>query len=218
MIIIDITYDINEHTKLFSAPWHSKFNIKQLGKIDTVGRETRQITIGTHTATHVDAPLHFIKQGLTVDKIPIEILVGKVTIIDFSFLNEDTKITVDMVKDIEVTERMIFNFGWGKYWGTEKFYKNYPHFSEEAALYLIANGLKLLGMDTCSPDDSCIKFGSEEDSKIHKMFLKKNIFILEYLAGLNTLNDLNNWNISAAPIKITGADGFPVRAYLFKEE
>ena len=58
--IIDLTYMINNKMITYPSPWHPKVSIGRLGKIEEVGRNTRKITLGTHTGTHIDAPLHFI--------------------------------------------------------------------------------------------------------------------------------------------------------------
>ncbi len=51
---------------------------------------------------------------------------------------------------------------------------------------------------------------------IHKIFLKNDIILVEYLANLDQINDLCDWSISVNPLKIKGADGSPARVFLFK--
>ena len=68
--IIDLTMNINEKMHVYKVHWHPKVKIKQLGSFKNVNRETRQITLGTHTGTHVDAPRHFINRGKTIESIP----------------------------------------------------------------------------------------------------------------------------------------------------
>jgi len=200
----------------FDALWHPEVSVEQLARIDIEGRESRKLILGTHTGTHVDAPLHFIENGRSIDEIPLEKLMGKVNIVNFSNLKKDEIITKEMLKSETITKRMIFKFDWGKYWGDKNFYKHYPHFSKEAAEFLISKGIELLGYDTPSPDDSTIKLGSERDSEIHKLFLGKNIVLVEYLANLEKVTDFYGWNICVNPLKIKGGDGSPARVYLFK--
>ena len=82
--IIDLTMNINEKMHVYKVHWHPKVKIKQLGSFKNVNRETRQITLGTHTGTHVDAPRHFINRGKTIESIPLETLCGEAIILDFS--------------------------------------------------------------------------------------------------------------------------------------
>lgn len=218
MQIIDLTHEIKEDMPCFGAAWHCPFTIEQMGTVDTVGRNTSKITIGSHCGTHIDSPRHFIKNGRTIDKIDLEELVGDVSIYDFTNLKENDCITVEMLKKLKITERVIFNFNWADkfYDSAQKFYNNYPYFSDDSADYLIQNGVKLVGMDTPSPDDSRIKLGSIEDSKIHKKFLSNNIILIEYLNNLNSIKDLNNWKIVAMPLKLKNCDGSSARVCIIK--
>lgn len=213
---IDLTYTIKEDMLTFDAPWHCNVSVDQMGTIKHDGRETRKITLGTHTGTHIDAPLHFLKNGLSIDEISLEKLFGDVSIIDYSFLNKNKPVTKKMLQEIDVKKRMIFKFGWGKYWDTDHFYNDYPYFTKKAAKYLISSGIELIGMDTPSPDDSNIKSGSYHDSEVHKIFLKNGVILLEYLANLDIIDDYDGWKIIAMPLKIKNADGSPARVLVYK--
>jgi kynurenine formamidase len=219
--IVDLTYDIHEGMLTFGAPWHPVVSITQLGRHDVEGRETRSITLGTHTGTQTDAPLHFVRGGKSIEQVPLEKCVGPVTIFDFSHLKENEVVTKAMLLKLKFEKKVIFRFGWGKHWNTKKFYQNYPFFSEDAARYLVSKKIDLLGFDTCSPDDGRTKLagdllGSVEDSPIHKIFLEAGVVLLEYVANLDTLKDLKGWIIAALPLKIRGGDGAPARVIIFK--
>lgn len=219
--IIDLTYMIQESMTAFDAPWHPRVTITQLGSIEEVGRETRQITFGTHTGTHVDAPRHFVKNGLTLESVPLSLLIGSVVILDFSYLPENGVVTRDMLNACKLGERVLVKYNWGKNWKTGTFYRGYPFFSKEAAELLIGCGVKLLAMDTPSPDDSRIKLsgsnlGTENDSPIHKLFLRNGVILVEYLANLDKITDYLGWQIAIMPLNIKGADGAPARVCVFR--
>lgn len=221
--IIDLTYDIEEGMTTFDSNWHPKVSITQIGRLNFEGRETRKITCGSHTGTHIDAPLHFINNGVSIEKISLNKLIGDVSIIDFSNLKKNDVVTADMLKKYSLKKKILFNFGWGKYWNCKKFYKDYPFFSIDAANYLVDFELDLIGMDTPSPDDSRIQLdgdmlGSSSDSPIHKIFLNNGIILLEYVANLDSIINLNNWNIVVMPLKIKGSDGAPARVCVYKED
>jgi len=217
MEIIDLTYSIHEKMLTFAAPWHPKVMIKQLGRLDVEGRETRQISFGTHTGTQVDAPLHFIKNGKSIDMISLDKLVGPVTIVDFSDLGEGAIVTKEMLEHNQINKKMIFKFGWSDKWNTEKFYSDWPHFSLDAAKYLLEHNIEFLGIDTPSPDDPNQKLdGGEGDSPIHKLLLADDVVIVEYIANLGHVKDYIGWNIAALPLKIQGADGSPARVFIFR--
>lgn len=221
MQIIDLTYTIEEGMTTFNSYWHPFVEINQIGRHGHEGRETRKVSIGTHTGTHIDAPLHFVKDGLSVDKISLEDLWGDVEIIDFRYLTKGSCITESMLKNEKLGKKVIFNFGWGKYWGSKDFYNDYPYFDIKAAEYLVNNGVKLIGIDTPSPDDSKIildkdSLGSDKDSPIHKIFLENGVLLVEYLANLDKVKDCNNWKIAVMPLKIKNADGAPARVCLWR--
>ncbi len=220
MEIIDITYTLEEGMTTFAAPWHFGFEIHQLGRHGHEGRASRKIAFGSHTGTHMDAPLHFIENGQSIDEIPMDIMLGPVTIYDLSHLKDGAAVTLDML-DKPVTERIIFKYGWGKHWYSKKFYTGYPYLSEEVAHHLVEKGVKIIGMDSPSPDDSLIKLdaatrGTAEDSPIHKILLGNGVIMVEYIANLDQLKDTEGWNWTVMPIKVKGCDGAPVRSCLHR--
>jgi arylformamidase len=219
MIFIDLTHLIKNEMPCFKAEWHCKTSMQQMGSISNVGRNTTKLLFGSHCGTHIDAPAHFIKDGRTIDQIGLDELVGPVSIFDFSHLHNNEEITVKMLENLTITPKIIFYFNWAKYFHDQKsFYSNYPFISDEACDFLIEKKVRLIGMDTPSPDDSRIKLGSENDSKIHKKLLSANIILIEYLNNLDKLNDYSNWIISAMPLKLENCDGSPARVCLFKEK
>ena len=121
-----------------------------------------------------------------------------------------------MLQDKPISTKILFKFGWGKNWGSEKFYVGYPFFTKEAAEFLVSSNVELIAYDSPSPDDSRTKLGSDEDSLIHKIFLTNDIILVEYLANLDQVKDLQGWSISVNPLKIKSADGSPARVFLFK--
>ncbi len=221
MEIIDLTYTIKEGMTTFSSHWHPIVEITQIGRHGFEGRETRKLVLGTHTGTHMDAPRHFVNDGKTINDITLQQLVGPVDILDFTFLKENEFVSKDMLKGKITKDKIIFKFGWGKYWGTSKFYNDYPFISEEAAKYIIEKDVKLVGLDTASPDDGRIKLeknilGTSKDSPVHKIFLGNEVILVEYLANLEKVDTFDDWNIIVMPLKIENGDGAPVRACIYK--
>jgi len=214
--IIDLTYLIEEGMTTFNAPWHTPVSITQMGRIGIEGRETRKITFGTHTGTHIDAPLHFIKNGKSVEQIPLEKLIGEISIIDFSKLKQNQPITKEMLQKLKIGKKIIFKFNWEKFFTTKKFYENYPYFTKEAAQFLVSKNVELIGLDTPSPDNSEDNLNSNEDSPIHKILLKNGVVLVEYLANLDKIKNYNNWKIFVMPLKLKGCDGSPARVILHK--
>lgn len=217
MSIIDLSYIIDNNTPTCGTSWHQNVQLKPMGTIDEVGRNTHSILLGSHTATHMDAALHFVPGGRTIDKLPLEVLCGPVTIVDFSRKGMGDVVTKHDLEHITITERMIFRFGWDRYWKTPMYYNAYPYFEKNAALYLLEKGMKLIGLDTPSPDDSKAITMTSDDSKIHKIFLKNNVIIIEYLCNVMKADLDKEYDIIALPLKLRGMDGAPARVIIVEK-
>jgi len=219
MEIVDLTRRIEEGMTTFHTGLHSDVRIDQLGSIAEHGRETREVTIGTHTGTHLDAPLHFIDGGRTVEDLSLEALLGPVELIDFTQVGENEPVTVSMLEDETLGKRTIFQFGWEDRFGdSDAFYNDYPYFTVGAAEYLVDEDVELLGFDTPSPDASSRPLdGGDEDSPVHKVFLRNDVILVEYLMNLYNVDFDSQWNVTALPLKIKDADGAPARVVVWKE-
>lgn len=210
MNIVDLSLNIDNECMTCGTDWHEKVFIKPLGTIDEVGRNTHSILLGSHTGTHVDAPLHFFQNGEGIDQLDLGKICGDVMVIDFSYIGQGQKVMLGDVLNISVGNRMLFRFDWFRKWKTEEYYKGFPYFSMEAVKYLVENGMQVMALDTPSPDsgDSIV---SQEDSPIHKYLLKNRVTIIEYLSGTDRLNLDRQYQIFALPIKIKDCDGAPAR-------
>lgn len=213
MKIIDLSMTIDNECMTCNAPWHEKVSVERLGRLSEVGRNTSRILFGSHTATHMDAPLHFFENSFGIDEVDLDKCVGTVTCVDLRHKKAGDTVSLEDIKDIPTTERMLFVFGWYEWWKTDNYYKEFPFFEEDAILYLIEKGIKFMALDTPSPDDgSAIQ--KKDDSPMHKLLLEKEIVIVEYLCNTAQIDFSKNYEIIALPLKIHGSDGSPARVIL----
>ncbi len=211
---VDLTYPIRDGMPSFSAPWHATVEVKRLGRIEEVGRETRSIRVGTHSGTHVDAPLHFVHGGAGIDTIALEVLVGPVQIVDLTHVPFGAEVSAVELGPSHLSKRLILRYGWGCKWGGDAFYREVPYLSLEAADRILEEGVLLIGMDTPSPDSIGLVGPLETDSPVHKRLLKAGVVVVEYLANLDSLPDLQGWTLVALPMLVAGGDGAPARVFL----
>lgn len=216
MKIIDFSYVIENGMPTCGTSWHENVNIRQLGKISEVGRNTHSILLGSHTGTHMDAPYHFIECGRTIESTPLDVICGEISIVDFSSLKAGSIVTMSDVSELKITERMLFRFDWFKKWKTADFYKSFPYFSEDAVDFLIKNGIKFMAMDTPSPDNGS-NINSIDDSPNHKNLLRNNVVIVEYLTNTDLIDCQKVYNIYALPLKVKNSDGSPCRVILVEK-
>ena len=218
MKIIDLTITMDNECMTCGTPWHQKVSLERMGRREKVGRNTSRIVLGSHSGTHMDAPLHFFDGRYGIDQLDLSKCVGEITCVDFSHKEAGSTITLDDLSEIKITERMLFVFGWFKHWKTAGFYEGFPSFSLEAAQYLVKRGMKLIAMDTPSPDDGgAIYVQGEDDSPIHKYLLSNEVVIVEYLTNTDKINFYKKYKIFALPLKLKDVDGSPARVILEEE-
>ncbi len=183
-----------------------------------------------HGGTHIDAPIHFVKNGQTVDEIPLEKLIGNAVKIDVSsktIKNPDYLVGIDDFMDWENSQNTIIPDGsivllqtdFSKYYpdkvkylGTDKRGENavrllhFPGLSPDVAEWLVQHrNISSIGIDTPSID-----YGQSEYFRSHVILLKKSIPAFENLTNLDKL-PLNGFEIIALPMKIKGGSGAPLR-------
>ncbi|MGZ8843928.1 MAG: cyclase family protein, partial [Pyrinomonadaceae bacterium] len=167
------------------------------------------LNFGAHTGTHVDAPAHFIEGANTIDKLPLETLIGAARVLrvpdDVMEINSDFLASCDL----NGVERVIFHTRNSMFWDGEGFRKDFTHLLPEAAELLVNNGLKLVGTDYLSIE----KFHSGHH-RTHLTLLSQGVVIVE---GLN-LSDVpaGDYELICLPLRIAdgAGDGAPARVVL----
>jgi arylformamidase len=220
MKIIDLSLLIEEGMMTFPTHWHPVVEITILGRHGIEGRETRKLVLGTHLGTHADAPRHFVPNGRTIDEVPLDVLIGPATVADFTGCVPLQEIGVgDLEQRLreKIPARLILRTGWSEYFGKMKFYTEYPFLSENAARWLVEKGVRLLAMDTPSPDNPAHSRGASNDSPNHKVLLGAGVVLVEYLANLKALT-ATEVELIVMPLKLKGCDGSPVRCVAIQNE
>lgn len=213
--MIDLSHIYHSNMQTYNSSWHTKFTLKKMASISRLGRNTKKIIMGSHTGTHIDAPEHFLKNGKTIDKISLKNLVGKAEIIKFLNYPKNYEINISDLKQkikYKNIKKIIFHFGWDKFYGTNKFYKNHPFLSIDACKWLVKNKYHLIGMDSPQIEDSRIKIGSKYDGQNHKILLKSDIVLVEYLKNLKKIKS-KKFYLVVAPLNIKNSDGSPARCF-----
>jgi kynurenine formamidase len=214
MHIIDISYPIHEGMTTFPVHWHPVVEITQLARYGIENRETRKFTMGTHCGTHIDAPRHFIPGGDTIERIPLEKLVGPARVLNFTPITKSKQEfgVQDFIERLGENKpnKLILRFDWSLHWGTMNFYTDQPYITEEAAHWLVNQGIVLIAMDTPQLDSPDHGRTGVKDSPIHKIMLAKGVVFVEYCTNLAQISR-EEVEIIALPLNILGADGAPAR-------
>jgi arylformamidase len=213
MKIIDLSLLIEEGMMTFPTPWHPVVEITILGRHGIEGRETRKLVLGTHVGTHADAPRHFIPNGATIDQVPLDVLIGPATVADFQNCGPLHEIGIADLKQRlgdKKPVRLILRTGWSEYFGNMKFYNEYPFLSEDAAHWLVEKGVRLIAMDTPSPDNPAHSRGTPRDSPNHRVLLGAGVVLVEYLTNLKSVT-AQEVDLIVMPLRLKGCDGSPAR-------
>lgn len=174
------------------------------------GCATQSVWFQNHLGTHLDAPSHFIRGGMTVDQIPMDALVGKAAVLDLSGKKRGDRIDRDDLfpfRDrFRPGGRILLRTDWDAHFTPDAFYSDFPCLTVEAAGYIASCRIGLLGMDTPSPSPI-----DDPGQKIHKMLLGAGVLLLEGLKNLNLI-DREACKLIALPLPLKGFSGSPCRA------
>jgi arylformamidase len=168
-------------------------------------------SMGAHSGTHIDAPMHFVLGGASIDRVSLEPLIGPARVIEIP----------DAVQAIDAAElnrhewrgapRVLFRTrsslrGW---MASSTFHRDFAYIAPDAAQLLADAGVQLVGIDYISAE----QFGAPAP-RTHRTLLGKGIPIVEGLAleGVRA----GDYDLIVLPIKVAGHEGAPARAILRK--
>lgn len=182
-----------------------------------------------HGGTHLDAPIHFAENKLTVDQLPLSSITGNAVVIDVSakaLANRDYQISIADIENwekvngkIEDNTIILFKTGYGQYYpNREKYFGSaktgpeaipelhFPGIDPVTTEWLVKNrNVKALGLDTPSMD-----YGQSKDFKTHQILLGNNKPGFENVAHLDQLPAKGIY-VVALPMKIGKGSGAPLR-------
>lgn len=166
-----------------------------------------QVTMSTHTGTHIDAPYHFDNEGKRVIDLDFNLYIGHAKVIQ---LNKPASIGISHLKDesLQGVKRLLIRTDAWK--DKTVFPESIPYIEPELAAYLAEQGVQLLGLDLPSVDP----LDSKELSAHHELN-HNGIHILEGLV-LDEI-DPGDYELAALPLPLQQADGSPVRAVIRKK-
>jgi arylformamidase len=170
-----------------------------------------RLDMGSHTLTHVDAPRHLADKALTVDRLPLDVLVGPAVVVEPH--PEKNLITATDLSQLGIrhAERLLIKTRNSDLWtgGPYIFDPDFVSLSKDAAGWLLSRGVKLVGVDYLSVD----AFGVR-DHVVHRILLGNGVIIVE---GLN-LSQVpeGHYQLICLPLKVRDGDGAPARVVLVR--
>jgi arylformamidase len=169
-----------------------------------------QLSMGTHTGTHIDAAAHFIPHGKTIDQYPLERFCVSGIVVPVLGYREDEPINVDAFAGhlslLPQHGAVLIQTGWDRYWDSEH-YMHHPYLSREAAQFLLDSGAGIIGIDTLNVDST-----QQETDHAHATLLGNDALIVENLRQLDQLTPGRLYHFAFLPLALSGVDGSPIRA------
>ena len=207
MRLHDVSLSINPD--LPTWPGDPPLKLEKISRIED-GELTNltHISSSLHLGTHVDAPDHFLGNGQTVEKIPLDLLVGPAQVIEIRTQGAISAADLRSAGVKGEDRRLLIKTANSSLWtrGIRDFQENFIALEADAAAYLVKMGLEVVGIDYLS----IAPFQALEAT--HKILLEAGVLIIEGL-DLSRIEP-GPYQLYCLPLKIEGADGAPARVLL----
>jgi len=203
---IDISVQLKDG--MVHWPGDPQVNVKRVKDIEQGdSANLSMISMGAHSGTHVDAPVHFIKGGKGIDEVSPETLVGRARVIEIAD-TESVKPDELNQQQIQPGERILFKTcNSSRVWQSDKFVEDFVFISDSAARFLVERKVRTVGIDYLSV--SSYRHGGSE---VHKILLTGGVWIIE---GLDLSEVVaGEYELICLPLKLVGGDGAPARAII----
>ncbi len=202
-MIYDISMPINKDIQVYKNAEDKKPIIEASFDYTRSDVYESTLTMNLHTGTHLDYPLHMVRNGKTSDIENLENLITKVKVFDVSF--ETDHIGLNTIKELDIKESDFVLFK-TKNSFLETFISDFVYLDFEAAMYLEKLQIKGVGIDGLGIERA------QKDHPTHKALLGNDIIIIE---GLR-LKDIKEgmYQMICLPLKITGVEANPARVIL----
>lgn len=202
----DVTLPITDGMIVY--PGDRDVQFRRTFTIERDGFNWSEISCGTHIGTHMDAPRHFVKDGATLDAFPPDLMISQVEVVE----TDADMISAAVLKGMKIEDwRSVFfktkNQALWRREQREGFIPQFVSLDRSAADFLVGKGTRLVGIDYRS-----IESHGSRDYPVHKILLGNGTFIIEGLY----LNEVpsGGYDLYCLPLKLSAADGGPVRVIL----
>lgn len=188
-------------------PGNPDFELQPVKRIaDGGSSNVSRLVMGTHTGTHLDAPRHFFDGAMSVDALPLDLLLGRARVVE---INKRGGIGVEELAAAGLREdlRVLLKTSNSALWNGEGFHQDYTYLTEAGAKYLVDQGVKVIGIDYLS-----IEQFKKAGAPAHRTLLSQGVVIIE---GLNLAEaDAGMYEMYCLPLRVVGGDGAPARVIL----
>lgn len=210
-LLYDISMEITPDMPVYKGQEEKRPKFRVTSNHEKASTYQTTITIDMHTGTHIDAPLHMIKDGATMECFQLENIFSNCLVLNLTDVEEG--ITSDDLKKAEVNSNIEIRNNEVVLLQTKNSYqrrdKNFIYLAESGAEYLVEKGIIGVGIDTPGIERA------QEGHPTHKKLLSNEVFIVEGLVLKDVLPD--RYQLMLVPIKIN-VEAASARAFLLENK
>ncbi len=191
--------------------------IQPTRRLERDGWNASTLSLYSHCGTHMDAPVHFGVGRQTIDKLPVEKLMGPAWVVDVRPILPRASIGVEHMRSIadrfQAGQSILVCTGWSDYYGQGRYREELPRISLELAEWCVERHVQMLGVEPPSVADVN---NMEELTVVHRTLFAGGVIVVEGLANLASLK-ATQVTFIALPLRISEGDGSPTRALAIEE-
>jgi kynurenine formamidase len=197
--LIDLSQPITDDIPAY--PGDTPARLKKINDFTQDGFNNFCLTSSMHIGTHIDGPMHLTKSNCFIDELPLKRFIGIGNVLNAVGMKV-IPYTQEFASIVIPKSIVLIYTGFGKKYGSKKYYYNYPVISMDLVRFFIKRQIKMICLDTPSPD----KYPYD----IHTYLLKNSVLIAENLTRIEKLLTVKKFEIIAFPLQIH-ADSSPAR-------
>lgn len=217
--IVDLSMPISDRVPVY--PGDPTPSFEQAVSINGAPFNVLRMDIGSHIATHCDAPFHFFPDGARIDQLPLERFVGRPVIVDVRGHEPRQPVTWDdlapSARLLARTHMLLLQTGWTSMrdepgWLDDGIWTEHPYLDPEACRRAVALGIRTIGIDAMNPDPTpTTEEVGREGFPVHEIVLGAEGVIVENLVSLDQIQ-FDDPLVCFFPLRIADGDGAPTRA------
>jgi arylformamidase len=192
-------------------PGSAQVGLERVSKIeDGANSNGSHLSLGVHTGTHMDAPVHFLPGAAGIDRLPLDVLVGRAVVIHLPRVEHVTADDLQRARLPARTRRLLIRTRNSQYWarGITEFQTGFAAVAPDAAEWIVARGIQLVGVDYLSVAPY------KNSRPTHEILLRAGVVVVEGL-DLSRIK-AGRYELACLPLKLVGSDGAPTRAVLIE--
>lgn len=219
--IIDLTTPLGPEVSI--VPGHPPVKYEMIHTHEEHHRTNAVLSFSIHVGTHIDPPYHFVKDGWTIDEVPLERLMGKAHVLRLKGrILPGEPVTIQHFLDAGLTQEklkdcfVIFYSGWSEQaFGGDDYYRKGHYIATELAKWLVEAGIKAVALDHPPDESSNNDSFNGTEAPVHRTFLGNNVCIIENITNLAAITK-DVVDFYAIPIKIDKGCGGPARVFVME--